>query len=118
VKHEITENNDEHYLLRLARLRADTSGLKGSAAHPANRGTKRKNVVALRGVPVRAKGPPRTRDGRPQGRDYRTFERLKQKRWARFTPARSAKAEVPQLYCQCLESAGQLSEFLGLFRIT
>ena len=40
MKHEIIANFDELYLLRLARLQADKSGLKGSAAHPANRGTK------------------------------------------------------------------------------
>ena len=40
MKHEIIANFDELYLLGFARLRADKSGLKGSAAHPANRGTK------------------------------------------------------------------------------
>jgi hypothetical protein len=42
AKHEIIVTFGELYLLRLARLRADKSGLKGSAAHPANRGTKLK----------------------------------------------------------------------------
>jgi hypothetical protein len=39
VKPEINVSFDELYPLRFARLQAGMSGLKGSAAHPANRGT-------------------------------------------------------------------------------
>jgi hypothetical protein len=71
AKCEIKECKVEPCVLSIARLRADSSGLKGSTAHPANRGTSLKSRRTFAASPRRPKACQR-QGWKPEGRRRRS----------------------------------------------